>query len=221
MKWILNALVVTNLLMFGWFSQHQPSWADSGKATGRTAIPAGTGTISLMDEIAPVMKAAAETPQPLQSAGMCHIVGPFGDQTAADEVLAGVRELGREGSVRSATARVKTGYWVYLEAMPAQALGDIVQELKRKGIEDYHRNERNQLSLGIYSRRESAERRQQSIAALGYAPLVEPLFRNETRYWIDVRELDAEVLSDEVWQSRLADYPESRHQSERCTFTNA
>ncbi|MGD2055234.1 MAG: hypothetical protein PVJ15_00395 [Gammaproteobacteria bacterium] len=208
MKYLLSMLVAINLLMYGWSSQLHPLWAGTDKTLDHATIPEDVRTILMLSEIDHATEMTTETPEPPQPPAMCHTLGPFGSQAAANEVLAGIAELGKEGTVHNSTEKVKTGYWVYLESMPAQEVEQIIQGLKQKGIDDYHRNEHNELSLGIYSHREGAERRQQSIAGLGYTPQVKPLYRNEVRYWIDVRETGTDLLSDEAWNSWLAVYPD-------------
>ena len=91
-----------------------------------------------------------------------------------------------------------------------------MQEMKNKGVEDYNQNDRNEISLGIYVKQEIAERRQKSIEKLGYTPLVKPLYRNRMRYWVDVRETEADMLSAEEWSLHLANTPGSRRESRAC-----
>jgi hypothetical protein len=206
MKYLLIMLVAINLIMFGWFNQHQPLLASTDKTLEQTTIPKGARRILMLSDIVHVAEISTEEPETPQPPAMCHTFGPFESQSAANEVLAGITKLGNEGTVRNSTEKVSTGYWVYLETMPAQAVERIIQGLKQKGIEDYHRNEKNELSLGIYSHREGAERRQQSIAGLGYTPRVKPLYHDEIRYWIDFREVDTDLQSDQAWNYWLADY---------------
>jgi hypothetical protein len=147
---------------------------------------------------------------------VCQTVGPFKDRTAADSVVTWLKQRGREGSVRSGKVNTRIGYWVYLKSMPATEAGRIIQELKNKGVEDYNQNTRYEISLGIYVKQQVAERRQENIAALGYTPLVKPLYRNRTRYWVDVRATEADMPSAEEWRSHLANTPDSRRESVEC-----
>lgn len=152
-------------------------------------------------------------PQPVDA---CQTVGPFKDRTASDPVVTWLKEHGREGSVRSGKMNVRIGYWVYLKSMPATEAGRIMQQLKNKGVKDYNQNSQNEISLGIYVKQQIAERRQKSIEALGYTPLVKPLYRNRTRYWVDVRETEADMLSDEEWDLLLTNTPDSRRKTMAC-----
>ena len=156
-----------------------------------------------------------ESPPP-QPVDVCQTVGPFKNRTATDPVVSWLQDRGKKSSVRSGKMEVRIGYWVYLESMPATEAERIMQELKNKGVEDFNQNERNEVSLGIYVKKPIAERRQKRIKALGYTPRVKPLYRNRTRYWVDVRETEDDRLSAEDWNLQLADTPDSRREPMAC-----
>lgn len=261
MNSLLVVLVVANLLIFLWFSQHQEPRHATERVQADASTPEGVKTIwllserdslaevtagtapagqSLEDDATPELEAGSAQLDPvavtaeqdtLEGAGeapgtdavadpppqeVCQSVGPFKDRTAADSVVTWLKQRGREGSVQSRKVNTRIGYWVYLKSMPATEAGRILQELKNKGVEDYNQNTRNEISLGIYVKQQVAERRQESIAALGYTPLVKPLHRKRTRYWVDVRETEADMLSAEEWRSHLANHPDSRRESVAC-----
>ncbi|HAJ92625.1 MAG TPA: hypothetical protein DCO71_08440 [Gammaproteobacteria bacterium] len=156
---------------------------------------------------------AGPPPQPVE---VCQTIGPFKDRTASDPVVTWLEERGRVVSARSGKVNVRIGYWVYLNSMLATEAVRIMQELKNKGVMDYNQNARNEISLGIYVKQQIAEQRQKSIEALGYTPLVKPLYRNRIRYWVDVRETEADMLSAEEWDLHLANTPDSRRKSTAC-----
>ena len=216
MKWILYIFLAANLLTFAWFILHPEVRSVSMEPPAHVATPGGVNTLRLLNESGPVRAVAAGMRLRSETAGMCHTIGPFRDHEMAGNALAVIDELGGEGTMRSATEKVKTGYWVYLESMREQEVGRVIDELKKKGIKDYHVTGRNVLSLGIYNGLRSAERRQKSIAALGYAPILGPLYRNQTRYWIDVAEMKTRMLGDDAWDSMLSAFPGSQRQTTDC-----
>ena len=220
MKWILYLFLAANLLTFAWFSLNPELRSGPLEVMDPVATPGGVGTIRLLSEYDPVIKVASGMPLQSQPVGMCHTIGPFRDHGLAENALARIAELGREGTVRPDTVTVKTGYWVYLKSMQGQEVERVIQELQEKGIRDYHKTERNELSLGIYNGLKSAERRQKSIAALGYSPLVGSLSRNRTRYWVDVAEMKRHMLADDAWHSIVSGFPGSQRQSQACDLVN-
>ena len=181
--------------------QDTPEPPDEAPGTAAVAFP---GADAIM---------ADPLPQPVD---VCQAVGPFKDRAATDPVVTWLKERGREGSVRSGKVNVRIGYWVYLKSMPATEAERTMQELKKKGVEDYNQNDRNEISLGIYVKLQIAERRQKSIKALDYKPLIKPLYRNRMRYWVDVRETEADMLSAEEWALHLANTPDSRREPMAC-----
>lgn len=221
MRRIVYILVAVNLLTFAWLSQHQESRPGYKETPDHAATADGVNTLRLLSELEPIIKVAARTQFPSQAVGRCHTIGPFKDHEVADDALARIKDLGIEGTARFDKANVKIGYWVYFKSMPTREVENIIQVLKNNDIKDYHQNERNELSLGIYNRLQGAERRQMSIAALGYSPLVGPFFRNQNRYWIDVAEEKKNMLPDEAWDSYMTRYPDSQRQTMKCNLINA
>jgi hypothetical protein len=221
MRWIAYMLVAVNLLTFAWLGQHQESRSEDRETPNHAATADGVKTIRLLSELEPIIKVAARTQFPSQAVGRCHTIGPFKDNEVADDALARMKDLGIEGAVHFDKANVKIGYWVYFKSMQTREVENIIQLLKNNDIKDYHKNERNELSLGIYNRLEDAERRQMNIAVLGYSPLVGPFFRNQNRYWIDVAEEKINMLPDEAWDSYMTRYPDSQRRSMKCNLINA
>jgi len=155
-----------------------------------------------------------------RTVSICHTFGPLKDHDMAIDILADIRGLGREGKVRTEKQKVKYAYWVYLESMPDEELEKATQTLEANGIKDYHRNDRNELSLGIYNGMSHTKRRQTGIAALGFSPLVGPLYRTERLYWVDVTDIHFRFDTDDAWESYVARYPDSQHESARCGLMN-
>ena len=68
----------------------------------------------------------------------------------------------------------------------------------------------NAISLGLYAKLVSAERRSNRIRALGYEPVHEPSYKEETEYWLDYREFGDKGLPTEFWE--LLAYAEDKLQ---------
>lgn len=220
MKWILQISILVNLLTFAWFNFYQESYNKAEK-NELLEIPKGVKTLRLLSEGELIMDVSVHGQDQSESDGICYTIGPFKNIGAAEGAVADMVSIGRNGAIRIDNQKVKKGYWVYFEARPGQDVENLIKMLKSNGIEDYHRNDSNELSLGIYNSIQSAKRRQQSIAELGYSPLVGPLYRNRALYWIDVAELKQNMLTDEAWDSYMAKYPDSQRKSLECDLINA
>ena len=158
----------------------------------------------------------AQPPEPPVLVEVCQAIGPFVSEEVLNEGVAWLKEHDRRGRVRAEKVKEQTGYWVYLPAMAPELAEQIIAELEAKGVKDYYRGRRNEISLGIYSKEDVAERRRQQIVALGYEPVLAPRFRNLRQYWIDLREMQPEVLTDAEWAEYLVNHPNVARQSTDC-----
>ena len=219
MKLILYLMAVLNVLTFAWFSYNETN--SEAEKTEFRATTSGVKKLRLLNEREHIKDVSAHIYNRNESGGMCHTIGPLENHDAAQGIVAALRELGREGIIRADRQKIQYAYWVYLESMPGDELEKIVAELESSGIEDYHQNSRNELSLGIYNGIQGAKQRQLSIAALGYSPLVGPLYRTETHYWVDVADMSQTALTDDEWKSYQEEYPEIQRNSEKCELINA
>ena len=219
MRLMVYIMVLFNILTFAWFSNKEPiSGSEAGE---KHALPEGVKTLHLLSEQGSIKDSSIDAQNKPQAVSICHTFGPLNNHAMALDVLADIEELGREGNVHADEQKVKYAYWVYLEPMPVIELEKAIYALEAHGIKDYHRNDRNQLSLGIYKGMVHAKRRQLNIAALGFSPLVGPLYRNEIQYRVDVADMHYRFRTDEAWESYVARYPDSQHQSIRCELKNA
>ena len=219
MKWIMQILILVNLLTFAWYNFYQESFTEAEEKEF-PEVPKGVKTLHLLSEREPVMDVSEHAQNQPRTVSICHTFGPLNNHDMALDVLADIEELGREGNVRTDKQKVNYAYWVYLESMPVEELEKAIQALEANGIKDYHRNDRNELSLGIFEEINHAKRRQINIAALGFTPLVGPLYRKETRYWVDVTDMHFRFHTDDAWESYVALYPDNQHESTRCDLFN-
>jgi hypothetical protein len=219
MRLLMYIMLALNSLTFAWLNYHEPSPA--AEKYERQAESRGVKMLRLLSEREPVMDVSAHVRDQAEAVGRCHTIGPLADYDLARDIVAEIKELGREGNIRTDRQKVKYAYWVYLVSMPDDELKKIIAELEANGIKDYHGNARNELSLGIYNGIQGARQRQMKIAALGYSPLVGPLYRTQTQYWIDIAEMSYSRVRDDAWETYLARYQDSQHKSGRCDLFNA
>ena len=219
MRLMASIMVLLNILTFAWFTYRESiSGPEEGEAH---TIPEGVKTLRLLSENGSNRDISMHAQNQPQTVSICHIFGPLNNHDMARDVLADIEELGREGIVRTDEQKVKYAYWVYLESMPVEELEKTIQALEANGIKDYHRNDRNELSLGIYKGVYYANRRQRSIAALGFSPSMGPLYQKETQYWISVVDRSDRFHADDALETYLSRYPGSQHKSARCDLIDA
>ncbi len=140
---------------------------------------------------------------PETSGPLCHTLGPFLDDGAADEARTLLEAEGMQVSRRAASIKVPDGFWVYLPTMPADEAEAVVKDLVARGIKDYFRGPQNFISLGIYRDRRMAEERSAEIEALGYSPLVEQRLKDRAVVWLDITEQPPTAWDEARWNRFL------------------
>ena len=219
MRFILYLMIALNVLTFGWFS-YKESFSEAEKGEFQAATK-GVKMLRLLNEREYIKDVSARIDNKAESVSICHTIGPLNNRDSARDIVAELGELGRDGNLRTDKQKVQYAYWVYLESMPDDELDRIIVELEANDSKDYHKNDRNELSLGIYNGFQGAKQQQHNIAALGYSPLVGPMYRTVTQYWIDVADMNYNTLNDDAWKIYLDGYPEVQRKSAKCELINA
>lgn len=148
-------------------------------ATHATAIPAPT--------TAAIAAAGAQ---------VCASYGPFPSSDNAALGLSRLKLLGLTASSRSVPGKAKLGYWVYLPPFGSRKEADAAAALlKKKGVNDIYvvadEANRNAVSLGVFNQKDGAVQREKDIRKLGFRALLEDRFRDEARYWLDAKGVEA------------------------------
>ncbi len=157
-----------------------PPIADSDSGAEATGVASVTGEAS-----GAVTVAASEIPT------RCVSVGPFLDLAEATVAASTLRSGGLEPRQRLAESQVLAGYWVHLPAYPSRAAAiSAVEGLRENGVTDIYiepsGEQRNAVSLGIFSDRARAESHASNIRAIDFGAVVSERFRPAQAYWVDV-----------------------------------
>ena len=99
-------------------------------------------------------------------------------------------------------------FWVLLESTGSMAQARALsKELVSKKIRDYFiissGAHKYGISLGHFREKEGAYRLAQRVRDLGFEPVVEPVFRTYTIYWLDYRMKAGETIPPEVFEEKL------------------
>lgn len=224
MKLLLMLLVLANLGFFAW--QHwyggeaprargEPRAGVAGKrlvlvgeqeGAAAPAMPSAGGTplaVAESDEAAET-SAIVEIPDEVQESAplSCATLGPFEQVEAAEVARSRLAMMDIEAVLRESGGQIRAGFWVYLPPFPDRdAAEDIEDELRAKNVQDLFivtgAEQRNAISLGLFSSPERADQRAAEIGRLGYTPRVAERFRDATVYWLDFAERPGEPLEPE------------------------
>jgi hypothetical protein len=184
MRPLLYALLLANLLFFGW-----ARWIDKPLA-GHQAV-SGTPLQLAPAPGAARIRAAEVAGGADQSAGPSHCasLGPLIDTVATAAVATALRARNLNPRERQGPATVNEGYWVYIDHLgTATARTRALQRLSNSGVRDAAAlPDTNQVSVGVFSSREGADQRAKTVRAAGLEPVVEARTHTISAYWLNVQ----------------------------------
>jgi hypothetical protein len=141
------------------------------------------------------------TPPSGTDPGNCLTVGPLAEDAPVHAIRDWVQALGAEADVRSDERREVALYWIYLPPQATrEAAIEVVAGLRGKGISDVivvpKGDMANAISLGVFSRPETRDRRLRELSEKGYQPSIAPRYRSKLATWIDVAAGDGAAVRD-------------------------
>ncbi len=138
----------------------------------------------------------------------CAEAGVFADRPAAQAFLDSAAALGLSGVIEARQEPVASTWWVHMPpfATEAEAMARL-QELQAKNIDSYYMRTGEMaggISLGVYSREESARIGQQQLAGKGYETSIREVFRMGERFYVQLRMPDASLREAPEWTGFLS-----------------
>jgi len=188
---LLLLLLCMNLGVAAWWASHREPVLPAVAPT-----EPGVPTLRLLSEVErrPAGEASAElaeAPAPLSPDARCLSLGPF--ETPADLRLAMDRLLPRVERIqfREVPTVALRGYRVFLPPAGSRAEAlQVARALSERGISDYYvitaGPQQDSISLGLFRDLANATQRRDAVAALGYAPIMEPRTEPVSQWWIDL-----------------------------------
>jgi cell division septation protein DedD len=197
-------LVFANLAFLAW-----AEWVDAPQPAPANEAYAKLPRLKLVNELpssdarpssgngngngeATARKTALEvTPQTSATTPRCVSVGPFDDQAGATRGASQLREKGLAPRQRAEKGEISKGFWVYIGGLKTDTdVADVLRTLEQSHIEDAHlmsgTGDVQRVSVGLFSERERADRRAESVQKLGLHPDVTERKLPATLFWMDV-----------------------------------
>ena len=145
-------------------------------------VASGTATAGVSDQPA----------QPAAPAAVCLSFGPIESADSGDALLAWAKAQGGDAELRDRERRELSRFWIYFPPLPDRSSAiALVEEMRAKELSDIFIIPRgdmaNAISLGVYSRKQSRDRRLADLARHGYEPAVAPRYKTERATWLDAR----------------------------------
>ncbi len=142
----------------------------------------------------------------------CLAMGPFKADQPVEDLLIWLKGNGGEVTSRWSEQQTPSRYWVYLPPLETvQQARVVLRRLKDDGLEDYVRvmrgPMRNAISLGLFSRRDTADRRLVELRAKGYDPQLDIRYKSERVRWLDVAFSGEALFSKPTFRSKFPSVP--------------
>lgn len=191
---ILRALVVLlacmNLGVAAWWM-----FRSASRPVAPPPVDAGVAGLVLLREAEPppapdaIEMGAVPVPVPVRPA--CLTVGPFATPADLRAAMSALTPLAASLQYRETQATALRGYRVFLPAAATrEAALATARGLAAHGVNDYYvvtaGDQENTVSLGQFRDLANAEARRDAIAALGFAPVLEPRTEQAAQWWIDL-----------------------------------
>lgn len=227
MKTFVVLLLLTNLAYFGWNEGWLRDTAPAKRTTpvinSVTTAPQpfeqAPATLTLLSELSGTelerreisVAATVAEPAALETAptepeqAWCASLGLFEQESEAKALIPELVLFGVSADLSSGRVPVSSTFWVYIPAFASEAEAFArLEELQDKSIDSYYMRSGDLaggISLGVFSRRESAEVAQTTLARRGYQTQISEIFRQEQRSWLQLQASAATILEGPDWQA--------------------
>ena len=151
---------------------------------------------------APEPTASPDPPTPRA----CLTLGPLGDTAPLTEIQTWLEQRGASVDIRTDERREVALYWIYFPPVTSrrEAVAQ-VERLREEGLSDVivvpKGDMENAISLGVFSRTDTRDRRLRELNAKGYQPSISPRYRTTLATWMDVSAPE-DTISDDAVQAR-------------------
>ncbi len=214
MRWLLMLLVLLNLLLYLYqFNQAAPV----GRGGASLAVPAREGDIKLLSEAKPLARRGGAE----YADKGCFFLGGFDEASIAHALEQRLLSLDIDVQVEPIDEAAGIDYWVYLPPLVSrQASLRQLRELQSRNIDSYIitvGDLANGISLGIFSRKDSAESVVARLKGVDYAAMIRELSRTHRRYWVRIAGASQRLLTDALLAEFMRDFPALEHRQIPCS----
>jgi len=182
------ALLFVNLVYFGW-----ALWVMPPPTVPPSEAHLHLPPLKLVEELPPEQRPDPDAVRPApDTTQACLSIGPFADVNASAQAAALLKDKGFDARQRGAQGEMTEGYWVFIGNLANEAETDhMLVSLEHNGVKDAlvmppTADTGRRISLGLFTERGRAERRAQSVRAMGIKAEVAERKLPGTLYWVDL-----------------------------------
>ena len=133
----------------------------------------------------------------------CFRLGPFKNEKDVQDALRRTRNKGGTANITTEDKKERFRYWVLDNVGSFTAAKLKLKKYRSKGVKDVFLikdgKKKDNISLGIYRARATAQRRLKKLKKLGFAPVVEKHYKIRTLYWLNIGETLSNPLTENAW----------------------
>lgn len=194
MKWIIYSLLLLNIGVAVWHFRmpllNKPvsdsQW--SASATPQLIL------LSESEQPAHTLSGASQR---------CFSLGPFSSEAKSRAAAKQLAKQGIDVEQQKSSERVREGFWVLLApAENREKARETIKALKEKGEKEFFLvvtgEQLNGISLGVFSKIESAQRRLAQVKKIGFSPIVQTVHLPNTDYWLEWPRANEQQISDKL-----------------------
>ncbi|RYJ58348.1 SPOR domain-containing protein [Pseudomonas songnenensis] len=218
MRWIFLLLVLLNV--FFWVQQQYQSPIRIKEVTPLATYSRPQQNITLLSESAsPERRQSQLTPVEPVGNG-CLFLGGFDEEQQAQSLEQRLLSLDIQSDMQRLDVAAGVDYWVYLPPLASrQASLRQLRELQSRNVDSYIitvGDLANGISLGIFSRKDSAEGVVARLREVDYSALVRELPRMHSKYWVRIATASRHQLDSEILEALKRDMPALQHRQMPC-----
>lgn len=213
LKWLIYILLLSNIAFVTW---HYRS-LDALLASEESHIEQedGLGLVLLREKQVKTQRTSA------RKNILCQSIGPFNEKDQAQEAQVELKNAGISSQLRLERDLSRDGYWVLLPAAESRAAALVtIARLKELKIADYflvaRREYENAISLGVFSLKESADRRMAQMMELGFSPVLENVKLPKQIYWLEWQKNSSSMLDGSAKEKIFNKYSELQEAERSC-----
>ncbi|WP_426417953.1 SPOR domain-containing protein [Aestuariirhabdus sp. LZHN29] len=215
MRWILLILLLANGVFFSYQWYLDSRVVDYRPEQAVSAQGSGEPLLLLTEE--QKLKRKPRQPQPVvpqqaavEDTGMCIYLGPFQAVESAQTLHQRLTALNVGGEVQTVKVAGEPDFWVYMKPLVSreEALRQL-KELQRQKIDSFVVTQgemENGISLGLFTKKASAERVLTRMQGAGYAAEMKLVERYRDEFWVTVTDAEARRVGEDVWEKIAKDY---------------
>lgn len=151
----------------------------------------------------------------------CLLLGPHPDPQRAKVLLERLGALQIQAKYAAIEVAGEPDYWVYLRPEPTRELASAkLRELQEKKIDSFIiplGDIANGISLGVFDKKENAEKRQQAVTELGYSAQLRENPRNYLENWVVIYPDQSALFSTELYNQLRLDNNQLDLRKDQCS----